>query len=157
MDRTPEGKSVLNLITMAKKYSPAMVDLLDKALEYSKTQYPSIPDHCRPKPSFKTTDANGLTKAIVEFIDLSGGWATRISTEGRYIESLGKRIPSSVKKGTADIHAVWNGRHLSIEVKIGADRQSAEQKEIQSDIEKAGGLYYIAKDFDSFHNWITKL
>ena len=142
---------------MPKKYSPAMVDLLNKATEYSMAKYPSIPDHARPKPSFKTSDANGLSKAIVEYIDLSGGWATRISTEGRYIESLGKRIPSSVKKGTADIHAVWKGRHLSIEVKIGADKQSPEQKLIEQDIIKAGGLYFIAKDFETFHHWITTL
>jgi hypothetical protein len=142
---------------MAKRYTPAMVDLLNKAMEYSKTKYPSMPDYARPKPSYKTTDANGLTKAIVEWIDLSGGWATRISTEGRYIESLGKRIPSSVKKGTSDIHAVWKGMHLSIEVKIGADRQSPEQKAIEADIKAAGGHYFIAKDFDTFYNWITTL
>lgn len=142
---------------MAKKYSPALTDLLNKANEYSHSKYPSVPSHARPKPSYKTTDANGLTKAIVDFIDLSGGWATRISTEGRYIESLGKRIPSSVKKGTADIHAVWKGLHLSIEVKIGQDRQSPEQKLIEKDIIAAGGQYFVAKDFESFHNWITTL
>jgi hypothetical protein len=139
------------------KLTSAQKDLFDKLDGYSRLNYPSVPDHARPKPKVKTSDANSLTKAIVQWIDLSGGWATRISTEGRYIESLGKRIPSSVKRGTADIHAVWKGMHLSIEVKIDKDKQSEEQKEIQKDIEKAGGKYFIAKTFDQFYQWITNL
>ena len=139
------------------KLSSAQKDLFDKLSNYSKAEYPSIPDYARPKPKVKTNDANSLTKAIVDWIDLSGGWATRISTEGRYIEALGRRIPSSVKKGTADIHACYKGKHLSIEVKIGADKQSDEQKEVEKSILKAGGYYFIAKTFDAFHQWITNL
>lgn len=139
------------------KLSSAHSDLFSKLEQTSKTNYPSVPDYARPKPKVSTNDANSLTKAIVQWIDLSGGWATRISTEGRYIESLGKRIPSSVKKGTADIHAVWKGMHLSIEVKVGKDKQSDEQKEIQRAIEKAGGHYFIAKTFEHFYQWITNL
>ena len=139
------------------KYNPALVDLLNKRLEVSREKYPSIPEYARPKASYKTNDANGLTKAIVDFIDLSGGWATRISVEGRYIESLGKRIPSSVKKGTADIHAVYKGKHLSIEVKIGADRQSDEQKSVEKSINASGGYYFIAKTFEQFHQWFITL
>lgn len=142
---------------MAKRYSPAQLELMNMKDQDGRNKYPSVPDYARPKASIKTSDANSLTKAIIDFIDLSGGWATRISTEGRYIESLGKRIPSSVKKGTADIHAVWKGRHLSIEVKIGADRQSDEQKEVEKSVTKAGGLYFIAKTFEDFHQWITNL
>lgn len=139
------------------RYNPAQLDFLSKYEDQHKQKYPGVPDYARPKPKLPGTDANSLTQAIIKFIDMSGGWATRISTEGRYIEALGKRIPSSVKKGTADIHAVYKGRHLSIEVKIGKDKQSDVQKSIQQQIEKAGGLYYIAKDFQSFHTWITSL
>ena len=142
---------------MAKRYTPAQLELMNMKTEDGRAKYPSVPDYARPKTTIKTSDANGLTKAIISFIDLSGGWATRISVEGRYIESLGKRIPSSVKKGTADIHAVYKGRHLSIEVKIGKDRQSDEQKEVQKSIEAAGGLYFIATTFEAFHQWITKI
>ena len=142
---------------MAKKYSPAQIELMNMKEQDGRTKYPSVPSYARPKPSIKTTDANSLTKAIIDYIDLSGGWATRISVEGRYIESLGRRIPSSVKKGTADIHAVYKGKHLSIEVKIGADRQSDEQKEVEKSIIKAGGFYFIAKTFEDFHQWINNL
>ena len=139
------------------KPTPALMDLLTLMEHDSKRRCPSVPDHCRPKPSVKTSDANGLTKAIISYIDLSGGWATRVSTEGRYIESLGKRIPSSVKRGTADIHAVWKGRHLSIEVKIGKDRQSDEQKDVEKSVTAAGGHYYVATTFDGFHQWINSI
>jgi hypothetical protein len=143
---------------MAKpKYTPAQIELMRLKEQDGRAKYPSVPDYARPKPKLSASDANSLTKAIVSFIDLSGGWATRISVEGRYIESLGKRIPSSVKKGTADIHAVYKGRHLSIEVKIGKDRQSEEQKDVQKSVEAAGGHYFIARNFDDFHQWITSL
>jgi hypothetical protein len=39
---------------------------------------------------------------------------------------------------------------VKIEVKIGKDRQSEAQKRYQENIEKAGGIYYIAKNFDDF-------
>jgi len=139
------------------RYNPAQLDLLSKHQDQQRDKYPNVPDYARPKPKLPADDANSLTQAIIKFIDMSGGWATRISTEGRYIEALGRRIPSSVKKGTADIHAVYKGRHLSIEVKIGKDRQSDAQKAVQQLVEKAGGLYFIAKDFTSFHQWITRL
>jgi hypothetical protein len=137
------------------RYSPAMIDLLQRKVERLKTECPSVPDYAIPRPSYKTNDANGLTKAIIDYIELRGGWATRISVEGRYIEALGKRIASSVKKGTADIHACYKGKHLSIEVKIGADRQSDDQKQVQADITAAGGHYFIARSFDDFHQWFA--
>ena len=142
---------------MAKEKSESLQRLIDLANSQKRIRYPNVPDYALPKQSYSTTDANGLTKAIVDFIDLSGGWATRISVEGRYIESLGHRIPSSVKKGTADIHACYKGLHLSIEVKIGKDRQSDEQKNVQNSIEKAGGHYFIARNFDDFYHWITTI
>ena len=121
----------------------------------TKEEHPDFPYPVRKK--YKDTGTNDLTKAIIDYIDLSGGWATRVSTEGRYLPSKGFRIPSSVKTGTADIHACWKGLHLSIEVKVGKDTQREAQKEIEQDIIKAGGQYFIAKDFDTFFKWINGL
>lgn len=42
---------------------------------------------------------------------------------------------------------------MKIEVKHGRDRQSEAQKKYQADIEKAGGVYYVAKTFDEFYRW----
>ena len=137
--------------------SKRLIHLKELSLKSKMAKYPNIPGSYIPPTKYEDKTANGLTKAIVDFIDYSGGWATRISVEGRYIEKLGTRIPSSVKIGTADIHACYKGIHLSIEVKIGSDRQSEAQKEIERDIKAAGGQYFIAKDFDSFHEWFSKL
>jgi hypothetical protein len=61
-----------------------------------------------------------------------------------------KWVKSNMKKGSADISATINGRAVKIEVKIGKDRQSEAQKNYQAEIERAGGIYFIAKSFDDF-------
>jgi len=152
--------------------SPALQDLIDLELAHKRAKSPSFPDAYRVPPKFDTSTSNGLTKAIIRYIDLRGGWATRISTEGRVIASKrvthgsvfgpvygqdSKRIPTQTKTGTADIHAVWRGRHLSIEVKIGRDRQSEEQIEVMERIRSAGGEYFIARTFEEFHQWFNAL
>ena len=58
-----------------------------------------------------------------------------------------------MQKGTADISATIKGRSVKIEVKIQGDKQGAAQRTYQSQVEASGGLYFIAKDFQSFYNW----
>lgn len=60
---------------------------------------------------------------------------------------------SSMQNGTADISATIWGRSVKIEVKIGNDKQSQDQKNYQKSIENAKGYYLIVKDFDSFLTW----
>jgi hypothetical protein len=131
-------------------------------IDCSKTKMP--PDYVvRTKFSDKT--ANGLTKAIITFLKLHGCQAERISNTGRYIDDTrivtdvigfqrkigsGKYIKGTGTNGTADISATIRGKSVKIEVKIGKDRQSEAQKKYQDDIERAGGLYWIAKDFTGF-------
>jgi 3-methyladenine DNA glycosylase Tag len=62
-------------------------------------------------------------------------------------------VKGTTKRGTADIHAVICGRHASIEVKVGKDRMSDAQHKTKAAIEKAGGTYYIARNFESFMEW----
>lgn len=149
--------TLFTLKTMAKTSTSRDALKYLEELRFIKTKedHPNFPYPVKKK--YKDTGTNDLTKAIIDFIDLSGGWATRISTEGRYIKSIDARIPSSVKTGTADIHACWKGMHLSIEVKVGKDTQSEVQKEVEAAIRRAGGQYFIAKTFDSFYQWINAL
>lgn len=142
MANSSTSRSALNLLSELK-------------LQRKKEQYPDLPYPA--KTTYSDSTANGLTKAIVDYINLSGGMATRISSEGRWLPEKGIRIPSNTKRGTADIHASWKGKHLSIEVKIGKDKQSDAQIEMQRKVEASGGLYFIAKSFDSFYNWINSL
>jgi len=89
--------------------------------------------------------ANVLTKAIIDYITLNGGVAWRINNVAVVMPD-GTRRAGGMVRGIADIHACISGRHISIEVKIGKDKQSPEQIAMQESIEKAGGLYLVAKN-----------
>src|SRR5688572_3149847 len=98
--------------------------------------------------SYRDDNANGLTRAIIDWINFKGGSATRISSQGqaRIIDGKATWTHGNTRKGVADIHAVYQGRHISIEIKIGRDPISEHQIKEKQRIESAGGLYFIAKD-----------
>jgi hypothetical protein len=125
------------------------------AIEDNRKRHPDFPDSFRPAKEYKTSTANGLTKAVVDFLNYSGHFATRINNQGTWVSDKFKKgggfyRPSTQVKGIADIDALIKGYKVAIEIKIGADRQSEAQKDYQSKIERAGGYYWIVKDFDSF-------
>ena len=141
-------------------------------LESLKGKYPSMDVRFIPLTDWKDTSANGLTKCIIFWINAMGGQAERISNQGQYREGKkidvgtgeiaykkqlpGKWTPGQGTKGTADISATMRGRSVKIEVKYGRDVQSDAQKQYQEMIEKAGGVYQIVRDFDSFVEWYEK-
>lgn len=104
---------------------------------------------------YRDNTANGLTQAIIDFIIFSGGHANRINSQGqlRKIKGEMKWTYGSTNRGTADIHAIFQGRHISIEIKIGNDKQSEQQIKEAEQVIKAGGLYYVAKNMQSFLEW----
>lgn len=104
---------------------------------------------------YRDTTANGLTSAIIDFIIFSGGDANRINTQGQLRKINGRMTwtHGSTRKGTADIHAIFQGRHISIEIKIGNDKQSDQQIKEAGRVRSAGGLYYVARDMQSFIEW----
>jgi len=122
---------------------------------------PHYPQDYIMKRKYTDSTANGLTKAICDWINLHGYQAERINTMG--VARTKYRTDGSVAgiqwtkgtstAGSADISATIKGRSVKIEVKIGKDRQSEAQKKYQEMIERAGGTYIIAKDFDSFVEW----
>lgn len=110
---------------------------------------------------YQDNTANGLTRCIIDWLTFNGNYANRVNTMGvARIEKIelafGRTMqkihytPSTTNRGTADITAVLKGKHVSIEVKVGRDRQSKQQKEEQIRIERAGRIYFIAKDMPSF-------
>lgn len=138
-------------------------ELLQKEHEQ---KYPDMPYRYLGRWSDKT--ANGLTRMIIKFLKLEGWQAERISVTGRKVDNrkvvtnvIGQKqvigsayyIPSSMTKGSADISATIAGQSVKIEVKIGRDKQSHEQIMYQMEIERAGGTYIIAKDFETFVSW----
>jgi len=129
---------------------------------------PSIPANYIVGTKFTDKTANGLTKAIITFINLTGMQAERINNMGRMVDKtkivenvLGhKHKIGSVEwqtgtgtKGTGDISATVNGLSLKVEVKIRRDRQSEAQVKYEDHITAAGGIYVIAKEFAPFVKW----
>lgn len=145
------------------------IDILKELyLTADKKKYPNVPVYARYTPNYSDRTANGLTKCIIDFINLTGGQAERINNTGRQIDNritvqdvLGntktigsiKWIKGTGKNGTSDISATIQGKSVKVEVKIGKDKQSHKQKEYQQHIERSGGFYFIAKDFESFLSW----
>jgi hypothetical protein len=144
------------------------MNALTKLNEMERLAYSATIKHrpeCFEMLATKHTDktANGLTKAVIRWIELHGGQAERINTQGTYIKGKiitkgfygqvrteGKYIPTTGTKGSADISAVINGKSWKIEVKIGADKQSENQRRYQESIERAGGKYIIIRNLDEF-------
>jgi hypothetical protein len=136
-----------------------------------RAQFPNVPEHGLKPVKYEDKTANGLTKCILDFLNISGHFAERINTMGRMIDSrkqvtdvigrtktigTAKYIPTTGTKGSADISATINGRSVKIEVKIGKDRQSQDQIQYQQRTEQAGGIYLIAKDFQGFYDWYVE-
>ena len=141
------------------------------AMNAKRKKYPSVPIESLPKPKYNDRTANGLTRCIIDFLTLKDHQAERIGNTGRmvdnrttYTDVLGRSrtiggtewIKGTGTDGTADISATIAGKSVKIEVKIGKDKQSQKQKEYQAAIERAGGLYFIAKSFDMFYLWYVK-
>lgn len=137
-------------------------------LDYSQkiAKYTNVPVHAIQRARFNDRTANGLAQCIIRWLELKGHYCTRITTTGRKLNDItiidvigrahvtpGKWIPGTTKRGTSDIIASINGRHASIELKIGRDVMSPAQIKTKQQVEGSGGLYFIAKDFESFYKW----
>lgn len=103
----------------------------------------------------KVDTANGLTTFICNYIKWVGYRATRINVSGRQIKS--KWIPSSTRKGTADISATLKGKSVMIEIKVGRDKPRPEQLEEQERERKAGGIYEFISTPEQFFELYDKV
>jgi hypothetical protein len=146
--------------------------LIHLKTQEQRKQYPNVPEHGMKPVKYEDKTANGLTRCILDWLNLSGHFAERTGNEGRVIDerktytdvigrqkTIGtvKRIPSSGVKGTSDVKSVINGKMVAIEIKIGLDQQSEAQKSYQKRVEQAGGVYWIVKSFEDFHKKYIEL
>lgn len=108
--------------------------------------------------------SNGLTRMILYFLKWEGWRATRINTMGRLVDGPEKQdsgislitkkfIPSTTRKGTADISATIKGRSVMLEIKISGDTRRPEQLREQGLERAAGGVYEFISDPDEFFIW----
>jgi Holliday junction resolvase len=107
-------------------------------------------DEPKPRAKRTKTPTNSLTAQITHYVESRGGYAMRINVGGLYREDIGGYIKSGATVGVPDLIAVFDGLYIGIEVKTGRDQQSEAQKKVQEQTRKAGGVYLIARDFDSF-------
>lgn len=156
-------------INFGKKFdkwekSIAIKDLEMRLRMAESAKYPNVPAYALKKFKREDKTANGLQKCIIEFLQLEGWQAERINVMGRPVfktnkqgeKVLDKWITGQGTTGSADISATIAGRSVKIEVKIGRDKQRKEQLEYQQAIERAGGMYVIAKTFNDFVCWYNE-
>ena len=154
--------------------SIAIKDLTEIKMAALRLRYPSMPEHAIPRPKYSDLKSNGLTKCIIDWINLYGYQAERVNSMGRMIDkskvvtdvlgwkrTIGSKtwIPGTGTNGTADISATIKGRSIKIEVKCkatGDNKQSDGQVSYQEQVEGAGGVYVIARTFDGFVDWYVK-
>jgi len=123
--------------------------------ERKKAKYPNMPYPI--KTTFRDDTANGLTRCIVSWLELHGHFAGRVNTTGTYSAKLGKYIHSGSRRGMADITSIIDGKHVSIEVKIGRDKLRLDQIKVKREIEASGGVYIVASSFDNFLEQIKNI
>ena len=90
--------------------------------------------------------------AIIQYIELMGGVATRVNSGVRFYEdNKGKRRAfRGAPKGTSDILACINGLYWAIEVKDGKNTATPEQLEFIERVQAAGGRGGVVWTFDEF-------
>jgi hypothetical protein len=153
------------------KAMSALKELAELEYQARYQDKPDFPENARFKRRYSDRTANGLAKAIIDWIRLNGGHAERINTMGRPIDrtkvttnTLGQRqrigsvewIPGGGQRGSADISATIYGKSVKIEIKM-KDRQSPEQREYQQQIEAAGGEYWLVRSFAEFLEFYNKI
>jgi len=146
--------------------------LVDAWIEFKKRTHPLLPENVIVAPNYNERNSNGTTKMIRDWLYIHGHHVERINTTGRMIDETkvvtdvlgGHRrigsvrwIPTAGQRGSADLHALINGRAVYIEVKHGADTQTEAQKEFQRSVEANGGLYWLVYSFEEFLNLYDNL
>ncbi len=137
--------------------SSAILELERLANIEDRALHPSVDSKYLAPRKYRDDTANKLTACIVKYISLCGGFASRVNNTGTYRQKLGRFTPSQSKKGLPDILATYRGQSLFIEVKVGRDTQSEHQRRVEQAQEQAGGLYYLARDFEKFKKWFDNL
>ncbi len=123
----------------------------------AREQHPNIDPRFLAPRTYRDDKANCLTSCVVKYIELMGGWASRVNTTGIYDAKLKRYRTSTQKRGIADVIATYRGLSLQIEIKIGRDRMSDDQMKVQSQVEKAGGRFFVAHDFTEFKQWFDAI
>lgn len=111
---------------------------------------------------------NLLTRLVMDAIKSHGGQAEKVITKGwakpierrdvlgrlQFVEN--QYIPTTGRRGSADISATINGRSVKIECKVGRDFQKPDQVAYQREVEEAGGIYVLCRHLDDIWPYICQ-
>ena len=97
------------------------------------------------------SEANELTNKILDHLYRNKVYAWRQNSTGIWDKTKGIYRPSG-KKGVSDILGCLppTGKLLAIEVKIGRDHTSDEQKGFLSNVKSCGGIALAVKTYEDF-------
>lgn len=131
--------------------------------QWFKSEYPNAhKDGHMPDKKVPAVDtANGMASYIIDHAAWTGNFANRINVQGRQIGGFTrtqsgqvfddrKFIKAATKKGTEDVDCIFNGVTVKLEIKIGSDRQSEDQKKQEARVKKAGGHYFLVRSIDDY-------
>ena len=90
-----------------------------------------------------------LTNAVIGAVYKEGGYAWRAASVGVF-DTKQMHFRASAKKGVSDVLACYKGRLIAIEIKIGTDTLSDEQKGFMRNIEHAGGFAMVISTIEDF-------
>lgn len=129
---------------------PASVKQLE--IDYFDWKYrqSSIPVQCRFKKTFRDDTANELAGCIEAWCKVNGAFFQRQNSQGQYDGRLKMWRKSGTTKGIADVQVTYKGKTYNLEIKVGKDRQSEVQREVEQRIKAAGGHYAIIHCYDDF-------
>lgn len=108
----------------------------------------------KPKPE----TANRITANIIRVVNMQPGCsAIRVNSTGVWDPAKQLFRTSNGTKGVEDIICIIRGQYVGIEVKAGKDKQSPVQQQRQHEVERAKGIYFIARSTDEFLTFFQNL
>lgn len=115
-----------------------------------------IVSYCQPNSHFFSnptgitmTITNELTRQILSFLSSSNSYAFRVNSVG-IVDRRSGITRTAPKKGISDILGVFNGHFFGIEIKVGKDRLSDEQRGFITNVEHFGGKVFVVHSFEDF-------
>lgn len=108
---------------------------------------------CVSKVVVDTNKVTELYQAAWEFF--LGTKIKRISSEGKWRPNVG--FIKSTNVGFADLHGLYNGRGVYVEVKQTSEKHLKSQKEFAEWVRSGGGIYVSVRSFDDMYNLIQAL
>jgi hypothetical protein len=139
------------------KKSDSVKELERLAMDEARRLHPAIPDSVLCPRIFRDDSANSLTGCITAYLKMKGAFVSRLNNTGVFDKRLMRYRPTTSRKGLPDVVCTYKGKSIFIEVKYGRDQLSEHQEKIRDEQTASGGLYHVARDFETFKQWFDNI